>query len=108
MAARALSACGGTPVDGTGKGGDPVFIAFTADFASFRSWQAFPLPASVEQGAVHLPGPKTDYLNELPPTGSREFPVGTIIVKEIEVGPFEARQVFAMVKRGGRYGQARA
>ena len=107
VALSALAACGGAPAD------DPVaqmgtFIAFTSDFEDFRTWEPFHIPDSGAQGSVHLAGPKTDYLNRRPPTGSTEFPVGTIIVKEIEVGAFEDRQVFAMVKRGGGYNSSSA
>jgi len=97
-----VAACSGAPANDSGTQVG-AFIAFTPDFEDFRTWQAFPIPDSGAQGSVHLAGPKTDYLKERPPTGSVEFPVGTIIVKEIEVGAFEDRQVFAMVKRGGGY-----
>jgi hypothetical protein len=105
----ALAACGGGSGDGTAPGGElGFFIAYAPDFELFRSWEAFHLPDSSAQDPVHLAGPKTDYLNKRPPPGSSEFPVGTIIVKEIEVGPMEDRQVFAMVKRGGGYNAAGA
>jgi hypothetical protein len=51
----------------------------------------------------HLTGPRTEYLNKKPAPGSSEFPIGTIIVKEIGGGDVTTRGVFAMVKRGGGY-----
>jgi len=90
-------------VDQTGS-----FLAFDADFAGFRGWEAFHLPDAPADGVVHLAGPRTEYLNKRPPKGSHEFPVGTIIVKELETGAMEDRKVFAMVKRGGGYDAAAA
>jgi hypothetical protein len=97
----ALSACG------DGGAGEPppgsTFIAFAASFAGFRAWESFPLTSSAAVGSVHVSGPRTEYLNHAPPRGSHAFPIGTIIVKESEVGDLPDRKVFAMVKRGGDY-----
>jgi hypothetical protein len=106
VALSGVVACGGATADGTDVPVGCAFIAFTPDFEPFRTWEAFHIPDSGAQGSVHLAGPKTDYLNRRPATGSTEFPVGTIIVKEIEVGAFEDRQVFALVKRGCGYNAA--
>lgn len=93
----------GASVDQTGS-----FLAFDADFAGWRGWEAFHLPDAPSDGVVHLAGPRTEYLNARPPKGSHEFPVGTIIVKELETGAMQDRKVFAMVKRGGGYDAAAA
>jgi hypothetical protein len=45
------------------------------------------------------------YLNQAPPHGSTEFPVGTIIVKDLGPGPGTAATTFAMVKRGGGFNE---
>jgi len=82
-----LVACGGTTNDGSGTE-TGAFIAFTPDFFPFRTWEAFDLPDSGAQGSVHLAGPKTCYLKERPPPASTQFPVGTIIVKEFDVGSY--------------------
>ncbi|HWL88049.1 MAG TPA: hypothetical protein VNO21_19735 [Polyangiaceae bacterium] len=99
------SACAATPSD---VGTNSTFIAFCGNFQNYRSWQSFHLDDgdAGAQGAVHLAGPKTEYLNKKPPSGSKEFPVGTVIVKELEIGPLESRKVFAMVKRGGGFNAA--
>jgi hypothetical protein len=92
-----------TSGDATEPGADGTFIAFTPAFEGWRSWEKFPLGEGSAQGQAHLAGPRTEYLNKRPPKGSTSWPVGTIIVKELEVGAFQDRKVFAMVKRGGNY-----
>lgn len=103
-AARAASAGS----DATDPGPDGTFIAFTPAFEGWRSWEKFPVSDEAAQGPSHLAGPRTEYLNKRPPKGSTSFPVGTIIVKELEVGDLGDRKVFAMVKRGGTYNAASA
>ena len=85
-----------------GDAGDPVFIAFSEDFADFQSWTSFylgDLPPTINE----IPGPRTVYIKQLPPKGSQSFPVGTMIVKAIQVGDPVDWQIFAMVKRGGGF-----
>jgi hypothetical protein len=112
VACVALAPACGDDGGGADTGGDPgadgTFIAFTPDFASWRTWEKFPIGDGTAQGSTHLAGPRTEYLNKRPPKGSAEFPVGTIIVKELETGPVEQRRVFAMAKRGGGYNAASA
>lgn len=86
-------------------GGDAEvgFVAIGSDFQGFESWEKFYLGDSPEAVGVHLAGPKTVYINKRPPKGSTEFPVGTIIVKTIAVGPKSEWQLFAMVKRGNDF-----
>jgi hypothetical protein len=84
------------------------FIAFASDFQGFHSWESFPIEEGVVEGTIHLAGPRTEYLNKRPEIGSKTFPVGTIIVKELEVGAVEERKVFALVKRGGGFNSASA
>lgn len=93
------------------EGGDSsdagTFVAFPCDFASFASWTSFDLGDGADGGGddaacVHTADvPRTAFLNQAPPHGSTEFPVGTIIVKDIHA---PIPQVLAMVKRGGGYG----
>ena len=100
----ALAACGGATNDPTAVQMGAC-LPFETDFKPFRTWESFAIPESGAQGSVHLVGPKTDYLNHRPPSGSTEFPDCTIIVKEIDVGDFADRQIFALAKRGGSYGR---
>jgi cytochrome P460 len=97
-----IAAC--APAEST-PDADPVgdtFLAVDSSFNGFRTWEAFAMPPG-ENGTIHTAGVRTTYLNHAPKTGSTEFPVGTIIVKESEDGPIADRQVFARVKRGGGY-----
>jgi len=99
-----LAACGSSAGDSTSAadGGD-VFVAFGADFQDFHHWQSFDVTADAAPGTVHPDAKLIEYLNRTPPSGSTEFPVGTIIVKEGTDGDVVGRQYFAMVKRGGGF-----
>jgi len=79
-----------------------TFVAFPATFHDFRSWTSFHSDGPPDDGSVpaDVLGPRTQYINKLPPHGSHEFPVGTIIVEVRESG---SMQTFAGVKRGGGY-----
>src|SRR5450755_2534973 len=101
------AACGSSGGGSSSANNSGVFIAFASDFANFRSWQSFDVTkeqdadAGLDAGTVHPDAKLIEYLNKPPPSGSTEFPVGTIIVKEGTDGPVYMRQYFAMVKRGG-------
>jgi hypothetical protein len=96
----ALVACSSGSSGGGGGGGTPdVFVAFAQDFAGYQKWESFAIPAGNVADFPDLTGPRTVYLRARPPTGSKEFPVGTMIVKEIPA----SSKIFAMVKRGGSY-----
>ena len=88
---------------GTG-GADPgeAFVAFTDSFAGFMSWPSFYL-GEVPPTTNEMPGPRTVYINKLPPHGSKTFPVGTVIVKAIQIGEPKTWQIFAMAKRGADF-----
>jgi hypothetical protein len=98
--------CASPNSDDPGANGVP-FIAFKSNFENYRTWESFKLPDG-SSDIVHLAGPKTEYLNKRPVKGAKSFPVGTIIVKELEVGDFAARKVFAMVKRGAGFNSSGA
>jgi hypothetical protein len=83
-------------------------------FHDFHSWYSVPgvgpkdagngITASGDAGsAVHTMGPLVSYINNRPPSGSSSFPLGTIIVKEVNAGDLTSRQIFAMVKRGAGF-----
>lgn len=94
--ALALAGCDDSPA---------VFIALQSDFAEFESWQSYPLSQAPLSG--HPDGPRVGFLNKIPPHGSTTYPVGSIIVKEVQstaaAGDFTQWALFAMVKRGGGY-----
>jgi hypothetical protein len=100
-AAALVAGCGGT--DG------PVKIALDSDFAPYASWQSFALGSDPLPG--HPLGPRTGYLNMEAPPGATKYPVGTIIVKQIETNSdpdITTWDLFGMVKRGGGYNQGYA
>jgi len=80
-----------------------TFIAFERDFQSFRSWHRFALPHTGAQGITHIAGRRAVYINIPAAAGADRFPVGTMIVKEIEAPELPGHQMFAMVKRGVGY-----
>lgn len=96
-----FSACGGS---GGGMVEPDIFIALPRDFLHYDQWSRYPLPPRDVTGSPHLEGGSVLFLNEVPPKGSEEFPVGTVIVKMLADGT----QSFAMAKRGGGYNKAGA
>jgi len=78
------------------------YVAFAKDFDGFRHWTATQVEATAASD-IHVSAPRTVYANHLPDPGATTFDVGTMIVKEIDGGDVTAREVFAMVKRGGGY-----
>ncbi len=120
-ATLATAACGGA--GDPGESG-PNFIAFAPDFAGFHDWpssvagapdagpgQPEPADAGVfSDGGVHDPAVAKTVFIKLPVGAvvDSEFPLGTIIVKEIDGGELTTRKIFAMVKRGGGYNRSGA
>ena len=102
--AALLSACGSAPTGDAPNHDGPIFLAFASDFNGFHSWDAYPFEGTQGALPIHVSGPRTVYLNKRPPKGSSAFPMGTIIVKEVEDTPVLVdRKIFARVKRGGDY-----
>jgi hypothetical protein len=95
-----LMACGTS--GGTEDAAPSVFIAFGNTFMTFRSWPSFHSDGPVDDGTfpADVLGPRTQYINKLPPAGSHEFPIGTVIVESRENG---SMKIFAGVKRGGGF-----
>jgi len=84
--------------------GAPMFIAVRSDFQAYASWPSFYMGTVPPPDAPDLAGPRTVYINRMPPAGAKTFPVGTIIVKVIEpTATPQSWQLFAMVKRGGGF-----
>lgn len=98
----AVAGCGGSvpgalaPSDaGTADAGE--FIALAGDFAGYRTWTRFDLDGGGQY-------PRAVFVKDLPPSGARLFPVGTMIVKElVSPGSPGGLEVDAMVKRGGSF-----
>ncbi len=82
-----------------------IFVSQVPDFDGFCHWPSAPATAAGDASdGIHRLGPLTVYWNRPPPHGAREFPVGTIIVKESQQADAGQRVVFAMVKRQARAG----
>jgi hypothetical protein len=96
-----LVGCGGGAAEPTDVG---VFLAVASDFAGYSSWSSQTFDTTVVSGAVHVSGRRTVYINELPPAGAAEFPVGTLIVKVTETDG----KIFARAKRGGNFNKSGA
>ena len=101
-----MFACGGEPRT-TSPDGDRTFVAFPSTFQDFRRWTSFhdmgPDPSSGFPPDVL--GPRTQYINKLPPKASKEFPIGTVIVEARESGTMK---IFAGVKRGNNFNSSGA
>jgi hypothetical protein len=81
-----------------------VCIAFDPNFAGFKNWPSFDVTDLNMQNIVHTDATLTAYINKIPPKGSTEFPIGTIIVKQATGGSTPANdRTFAGVKRGGGF-----
>jgi len=93
------AACGGHHGDGGPPDAPFVFIAFPSTFQPFRTWTSFHSDGPPDNGTFPADtlGPRTQYINMLPPHGSTEFPIGTVIV---EVRESQGNKIFAGVKRG--------
>ena len=94
---------------GCGGSDGPVKIALADDFAPYASWPSVALGSDPLPG--HPNGPRTGFLNQAAPPGAKSYPVGTIIVKQIQTdGSTDITQwdLFGMVKRGGDYNQGGA
>jgi len=106
LALGLLAACSGGGAgangDGGGTGDGDVFLAFSKDFRGYHSWTAFDATGGAELAGIHDGSTVTEYINRPPPSGSTEFPVRTIVVKEATGGTIP-HELFAMVKRGGGF-----
>jgi hypothetical protein len=101
-ASALLAGCGaGTASDPGNTSG--VFLAVASDFADFQSWESNTIDATAGS-SVHVTGRRTVYINERPPAGATEFPVGTLIVKVTETDG----KIFARAKRGGNFNRSGA
>jgi hypothetical protein len=78
------------------------FIAFERDFQGFRTWAGGSFVELPARGQTHYAGEQR-YFVRGPERKGREFPVGTIIVKQALLDARPEGQLFAMVKRGGGF-----
>ena len=98
-----LVACGGGGSGDDGADAPPSeptsFLAFASTFTEFRTWPSFHSDGPPDDGTFQMDvlGPRTQYINKLPPAGATEFPIGTVIVEARENA---GMKIFAGVKRG--------
>jgi hypothetical protein len=78
------------------------FIALERDFQGFRDWVHVDLSTRPAGTQTHGASEAKEFINQLPAPGSKEFPVGTILVKSTH-SPTGKEDIFAMVKRGDGY-----
>lgn len=99
----ALAACA---TEEPGQTGDS-FLAFSSSFQGFRSWESFHSDGPPDDGTQdpQALGGRMLYINERPPAGALDYPVGTIILEARETGQLN---IFAKVKRGGGYNRGGA
>jgi hypothetical protein len=93
---------GSTPSEPTGTS----FVAVADDYTGYHSWQSFDVSAEANTQGIH-DGTVTEYVNALPPSGSTEFPLATLIVKEA-IGGEMGHALFAMARRGGSFNSSGA
>src|SRR5450432_1686965 len=62
--------------DAGAQDGPDQFIAFSDDFTGFQNWPSVFLGEGSDVSGIHVPGPKTVFINKIPPKGSTTFPVG--------------------------------
>jgi hypothetical protein len=105
----ALAACAPDVNVGTDASGE--FDPVPSDFMNYSSWTEYDLgggdAGTTSDACAHLADvPRVAFINKAPPHGSTEFPVGTMIVKQIRVTQDPSTwQVFGMAKRDdGQYG----
>lgn len=79
-----------------------VFLAFAQDFHGYHSWPRFDTSEDADLVGIHDGSVVTEYIRRPPPSGSSEFPIGTLIVKEATGGTIP-HEIFAMAKRGGGF-----
>lgn len=86
-----------------GCSGPPQFIVVDSDYAEYATWPSFDLGDAPLMG--HPAGERVAYLNQKAPVGATQYPMGTILIKEVRTVPDDPTKwdLFAMVKRGGNY-----
>lgn len=77
------------------------FLAQQGDFADFREWMSFKLGSTDSHAGVA--GDVVMYVNRLPKSGAKTFPVGTMIAKTVRDASSGALTIHAMAKRGGNF-----
>lgn len=106
LALVGLVSCSGAPgsADATAgaSGSSDVFLAFADNFRGYHAWPSYDVTDGAALVGIHDGSTVMEYINEPPASGSSEFAIGTMIVKEATGGTIP-HELFAMAKRGGGY-----
>jgi hypothetical protein len=81
-----------------------TYLAFAQDFHGYHDWPSYDVSEDADLVGIHDGSLVTEYINRLPPAGSSEFPLGTLVVKEATGGTIP-HEIFAMAKRGGGFNE---
>jgi hypothetical protein len=96
--------CSSSDASSTDADAGVTSAVFASTFYGFHDWPvsvvALPAADAGVTDAVHTMMPLQAYMNKIPPHGSTAFPLGTVIVKEVNMGDLTTRTIFAMVKVG--------
>ena len=88
----------------TSSENDPSqFVALQSDFEGFMYWKSWKV-SDEPLDDTHISSSRYVYINEVPASGSTDFPIGTLIVKTDTEGDNPHHwTVFGRAKRGGSY-----
>lgn len=89
-----VAACGGEAPE--------TFILMQSDVADFRTWSRFEVGTGDSNG-THPAGTRVVYVNQIPDSSDKTFPVGTILVKLAEENGKPVGDIHVMSKRGGDF-----
>jgi len=111
LAACALVACAPDNHEDDADADAGEWTPLPSDCANYETtWTSYDLGGITDAGVAAdvcahvLDVPRVAYINKVPPHGSTSFPVGTMIIKQIQMTPDPSTwQIFAMAKRGGDY-----
>jgi len=92
-----VAGCLDDQLDPTRMGSTSNFIAFDTSFKPFMSWKRTQVGDAAVIGG-HAAGPRFAYVSGEPSGG--KFPVGTMIVKTVELGDPSTWTIHARAKRG--------
>jgi hypothetical protein len=99
-AASSSNCTSSTPAEGSEA--PDVCLAFAQDFRGYHGWASFDTSEDADLVGIHDGSLITEYIKRIPESGSTEFSVGTLIVKEATGGTIP-HEIFGMSKRGGGY-----
>ncbi len=102
LVGAALAACDKTVAPPPPADSNETFVAFVDTFADFRQWPSVHDLGPTDDGTYPpvVLGPRTQYINQAPPSGSKTFPLGTVIVEARENAQM---LILAGAKRGGNF-----